>query len=136
MLLLKFLWVISVLCKNLKELQNALQDKIDYALLTDVSDTISEVMIDHIIRDVYDVYETHMYERRYTKGGLLDKNNINSSIEENTLVIENNTKGSHSYKVLNFNYVIPSKNKDNEIAGVIETGKGYDIESWVTKQLR
>lgn len=105
----------------MKELQNALQDKIDYALLTGVSDTVSEVMTDHIIRDVYDVYNPLLYLRRYNQGGLLDKNNINSSIEEDTLIVENNTKG---------NPYLLSASKGKEIVEIIETGNGYDFENW------
>ena len=120
--------MINVVCKNLKELQNALQDKIDYALLTDVADTVSDVMTDHIARDVYDVYTPATYKRRLNNGGLLDKDNINSSIEENTLVVENNTKGKPYYRVgAGFTY---SQNKGKEIVGVIETGDGYDIHDW------
>lgn len=120
--------MIDVVCKNLKELQNALKDKINYALLTDVSHTVTEVMIDHIARDVYDVYLPNQYTRREDNGGLIDPNNINSSIEKNTLVVENNTLGAPEYGI--DNKVFPSQNKDKEIAGVIETGKGYDIHSW------
>ena len=120
--------MINVVCKNLKELQNALQDKIDYALLTDVADTVSDVMTDHIARDVYDVYAPATYKRRLNNGGLLDKDNINSSIEENTLVVENNTTGKPYYQIgTGFTY---SQNKGKEIVGVIETGDGYDIHDW------
>lgn len=126
--------MINVVCKNLKELQNALQDKIDYALLTDVSHTVTEVMTDHIARDVYDVYlpiditNPHQYVRREDNGGLIDPNNINSSIEKNVLIVENNTLGAPEYGI--GNEVFSSQNKDKEIAGVIETGKGYDIHGW------
>lgn len=126
--------MIDVICKSLKELQNALQDKIDYALLSDVSHTITEVMTDHIARDVYDVYSPvditnpHQYTRREDDGGLIDPNNINSSIEKNMLIVENNTIGVPEYGI--GNKVFHSQNKNKEIAGVIETGKGYDIHGW------
>lgn len=43
-------------CKSLKELEKALQEKVDIALLTDVAQTVTEVMQNHIAQDVYDVY--------------------------------------------------------------------------------
>ena len=67
--------------KNLKELERELRTRIDYALLTDVAEVVTTVMLDHIERDVYDSYVPHEYVRRYDNGGLMDINNINSSIE-------------------------------------------------------
>lgn len=50
-------------CKSLKELEKALQEKVDIALLTDVAQTVTEVMQDHIAQDVYDVYNPSRYAR-------------------------------------------------------------------------
>ncbi len=117
-----------MVCKNLKELKNVLQDKVNYALLTDVSDTITEVMVDHIIEDVYNAYTPETYNRRFNDGGLMDSNNINRSVEANTLVVENNTVGSPYYYYNGHKYI--SQNKNKEIVNVIETGIGYDIDGW------
>ena len=38
--------------KNLKELERELRTRIDYALLTDVAEVVTTVMLDHIERDV------------------------------------------------------------------------------------
>lgn len=109
-----------MICKNFKELEKELKKRIDFALLTDVTQVVSEVMIDHISEDVYDSYESTMYDRRYDNGGLLDPDNIVSSLEGSTLVIENHTVGNP--------YITGSisKNSGKAIAGVIETGIGYD----------
>ena len=117
-------------CKNLKELEKELQEKIDIALLTDVAQVVTEVMQDHIAKDVYEVYSPKMYERRLNENGLLDEKNINSSIEGNTLIIENNTLGSSYYYDPKSKEMKKSQNADKEIAGVIESGRGYDIHSW------
>ena len=50
--------------KNLKELERELRTRIDYALLTDVTEVVTTVMLDHIERDVYDSYVPHEYVRR------------------------------------------------------------------------
>ena len=47
--------------KNLKELERELRTRIDYALLTDVTEVVTTVMLDHIERDVYDSYVPHEY---------------------------------------------------------------------------
>lgn len=136
--------MINVVCKSLKELQNAIQDKIDYALLTDVADTVSDVMTDHITKDVYDKYNPHMYQRRFNQSGndidslfddtdnvgLLNPENIISSIENsNILTVENVTVGSKYYFYGGERRI--SQNAGDLISGVIETGDGYDIHGWV-----
>lgn len=117
-----------MVCKNIKELRKALQEKIDIALLTDVADVVSDVMTDHIAQDVYDAYEPTQYIRRYSPNGLLDPSNITSYVDEHGLVVENNTLGSKYYYIGRKQFV--SQNYNKEIAGVIETGEGYDIHDW------
>lgn len=111
-----------MICKNLKELEKELRKRIDVAMLTDVAQAASDVMIDHIQQDVYDVYEPFYYDRRYDDGGLADPNNIVSSIEGNTLIIENYTLGNQYVG----GYWGISKNTDKPISNIIETGIGYD----------
>lgn len=117
-----------MVCKNLKELNKALREKIDVALLTDVAETVRDVMIDHIIQDVYEVYDPSTYVRRNNNNGLMDGNNINASIEKDCLIVENNTLGSKYYT--DDRKLKISQNADKEIVGVIETGRGYDIHDW------
>ena len=115
-------------CKSLKELEKALQEKVEIALLTDVAETVRDVMLDHIIEDVYEEYTPFEYSRRNNDNGLMDGNNINASIEGNTLIVENNTLGKPYYR--EGKELKRSQNADQEIAGVIETGQGYDIHDW------
>lgn len=115
-------------CKSLKELEKALQGKVEIALLTDVAETVRDVMLDHIIEDVYDEYTPFEYSRRNNENGLMDGNNINASIEGNTLIVENNTLGKPYYR--EGKELKRSQNADQEIAGVIESGQGYDIHDW------
>ena len=117
-------------CKSLKELEKALQEKVDVALLTDVAQTVTEVMQDHIAQDVYDVYNPSRYARRMNENGLLDNRNINSSIDGNTLIVENNTLGSPYYYDPSDKKIKKSVNAGEEIVGVIESGRGYDISDW------
>lgn len=115
-------------CKSLKELEKALHEKVEIALLTDVAETVRDVMLDHIIEDVYDEYTPFEYSRRNNENGLMDGNNINASIEGNTLIVENNTLGKPYYR--EGKELKRSQNAGQEIAGVIETGQGYDIHDW------
>lgn len=114
--------------KNLKELERELRARIDYALLTDVAEVVTTVMLDHIERDVYDSYIPHEYVRRYDNGGLMDISNINSSIEGDTLVVENNTMANPYIFVQG--KMIKSDNAGQELAPIIETGWGYDFGNW------
>lgn len=114
--------------KNLKELERELRTRIDYALLTDVAEVITTVMLDHIERDVYDSYIPHKYARRYDNGGLRDISNINSSIEGDTLVVENNTMANPYIFVQG--EMTKSDNAGQELAPIIETGWEYDFGDW------
>ena len=116
--------------KNLKELERELRARVDYALLTDVAEVVTTVMTDHIERDVYDVYEQFMYERRHDNGGLDDVRNINSSIEGNTLIVENNTWAKPYYYNMNTRKYELSINAGKELTPIIETGWTYDIGNW------
>ena len=132
-----------MICKNLKELETELYKRINKALDEDVADTVKEVMTDHIVSDVYDKYIPKMYMRRYNQSGnainspfddtdntgLLDPNNIISTIDgEGGLLVENITLGSKYYFYGDERRI--SDNAGEPIAGVIETGQGYDIGGW------
>ena len=132
-----------MICKNLKELEKELYKRINTALDTEVADTVKEVMTDHIVSDVYDKYIPKMYMRRYNQSGnainspfddtdntgLLDPNNIISTIDgEGGLLVENITLGSKYYFYGGKRRI--SDNAEEPIAGIIETGQGYDIGGW------
>ena len=129
-----------MICKNLKELEKELYKRINTALDTEVADTIKEVMTDHIIRDVYDAWEPQAYMRRYNQSGndigspfddtdnigLLGQENIISTIDgDGNLFVQNMTLGSRYYYDATGWHI--SKNAEKPIAGVIETGRGYDV---------
>lgn len=129
-----------MICKNLKELEKELYKRINIALDTDVADTVKDVMTDHIVRDVYDAWEPQAYMRRYNQSGndigspfddtdnvgLLNQENIISTIDgDGNLFVQNMTLGSKYYYDAKGWHL--SKNAEKPIAGVIETGRGYDV---------
>ena len=117
-----------MICKNLKELEKELYKRINIALDTDVTDTVKDVMTDHIIRDVYDKYDPTVYQRRYNNGGLLDSENIVSTIgNDGELLVQNVTMGSETFYIPNIKKTFKSANADKFITPVIEYGKGYDV---------
>ena len=110
--------------KTLKALEREIEIRIKTALATDVAKAVSDVMVDHIVQDVYDAYEPFQYERRWDEGGLLDPDNIQSTLIGDTLIIENMTVGN---PYIGGGMGI-SKNDGQYIAGIIETGVGYDTK--------
>lgn len=130
-----------MICKNLKELEKELYKRINIALDEDVADTVKDVMTDHIIQDVYDAWgEPRAYVRRYNQSGnaigspfddtdnlgLLNQENIISTMGDNgNLFVQNMTLGSRYYYDADGWHI--SKNAEQPIAGVIETGRGYDV---------
>lgn len=118
-----------MICKDLKELEKELYKRINIALETDVSDTVKNVMTDHIAQDVYGVYTPTAYHRRGNNEGLLDPDNIVSTIGNNgQLFVQNVTLGSESFDKNHKR--IRSYNRDKFLAPIIETGIGYDIGGW------
>ena len=95
------------------------------------------------LQDVYDKYHPKRYMRRYNQSGnaisspfddtdntgLLDPNNIIFTIDgEGGLLVENITLGSKYYFYGGERRI--SDNAGEPIAGVIETGQGYDVGGW------
>lgn len=114
--------------KSIKNLKKVLQGRVDIALKEDVTDVVRDVMTDHIVTDVYEKYSPKTYQRRENCDGLLDPNNISSSVDNGKLSVKNDTLGSKYYN--HGNEIKTSQNYNKPIADVIETGKGYDIEGW------
>ena len=123
---------------NLKELEAELKKRIQNALVNEVNDVVQDVMQDHIISDVYDVYDPVMYTRRMNNGGLLDRDNIVSDLKGDLrLSVKNVTLGDKYYSLRTYDksggYTskpMISQNYNKPIAGVIETGEGYDVKGW------
>lgn len=113
---------------SLSELRSVLQEKIDVALLTDTAETVTDVMLEHIVSDVYEEYIPTTYKRRYNNGGLADPDNIITYLDEyGRLYVEQFTLGDKYYKM--GDYILISSNYGKPIADIIETGEGYDIVS-------
>lgn len=126
---------------NLKELEKELQKRINNALNSEVADVVSNTMTSHIITDVYDVHEPEVYTRRlnssrYGNSGLLDSENIVAYADHGTLTVKNITLGDKYVSITKYTATghtstpTISKNYNKPIAGVIETGQGYDIHGW------
>lgn len=122
-----------MICKNLKELEKELYKRINTALDTEVADTVKDVMTDHIIQDVYEVYEPTEYQRRYDDGGLLDPDNIIATLGNNgEMLVQNVALGNNTvYMEDSISRVYYSSYNINKfIAPIIETGIGYDVGGW------
>ena len=117
-----------MICKNLKELEKELYDRINVALDVEVADIVKEVMTDHIIQDVYYKYNPAVYQRRYNNGGLLDPENIiDTMCDDGELLVQNVTLGSDTYYIPNIEKTFTSANADKFITPIIEYGQGYDV---------
>ena len=94
--------------------------------LRDITPAIAEEMKNieqEVINEVvYNAYSPTYYERRYEKGGLSDKENMEHDIEETAngfiISVKNTTKGNDEYSEAE-GYT------DGYIADIIEEGKGY-----------
>ena len=94
--------------------------------LRDITPAIAEEMKNieqEVINEVvYNAYSPTYYERRYEKGGLSDKENMEHDIEETAngfiVSVKNITKGNDEYSEAE-GYT------DGYIADIIEEGKGY-----------
>ena len=102
--------------------------------LKDITPAIAEEMKDieqEVINEVvYNAYSPTYYERRYEKGGLSDKENMEHDIEETangfTISVKNITKGNDEYS--------GAEGYTNDyIADIIEEGQGYgyDLDSYI-----
>ena len=123
-----------MVCKNFDELEAVLKDKIGDALITDTFDTVKDTMYKHIINDVYMAYDPKVYQRRYSEtyygnSGLANEHNIQGYVNNNEeLVVTNETKGNkwvNGSDTDTFGNAI-SRNYNKNIAGIIESGQGYD----------
>ena len=116
-----------MVCKNFDELEKVLKDKIENAMLTEVSDVVDEAILEHVQTDVYDVYNPVEYQRRYDNGGLGDRANLFTSIETKGNTIEmqtdNLTKGNLYHR--DGDKIRKSRNAKRFLANIVESGQGY-----------
>lgn len=119
-----------MVCKTFDELEKVLKEKIEFAMITEVSDIVDEAILDHIQTDVYDVYDPMEYVRRYSDGGLGDKDNLYTSIkiDKNEISMEtmNLVQGSKYHRVGERRKI--SKNYKKPIAELIEYGSNSPID--------
>lgn len=84
--------------KSLKALKEYLEKSVETALKDEPPKAVKNLMIKHILRDVYMVYQPRRYQRRLNNGGLLDeKNIIIDPKDHNTVEIYNITKRNTIY---------------------------------------
>ena len=136
---------------NLSELKAEIEKRVSLALQNAVATKVEDKMVNEIYETVY-TYDQVSYTRRYHASGsdigsyfddtdntgLADVNNIVSTVNGCVLTVENMTLGSHYYfsferdkkgKLIRKRRV--SKNSGKPIAGVIETGIGYDVPEFI-----
>lgn len=84
--------------KNLDDLLDSVQSAINNTLENEVFEEVKETELRHIRTDVYEVYKPSIYERRYSREGMLDANNIvilddngNNSVTNGNLSVVNVT---------------------------------------------
>lgn len=112
---------------SFKDIEKAIQAKIDKSLNGKVKETVKEVMIKNIQETVYDSYEPLDYQRRYGNDGLLDPSNIGGYTIDNTLVVFNATLANPYIFIEDDIY--KSKNEGDYLTPIIEYGQGYDFHS-------
>jgi trans-2-enoyl-CoA reductase len=104
---------------QLEELMVKLQKQVQDVVETDVVETIKDMEIEHIKQDVYDAYNPVVYDRRKENEGLIDRNNIKGTIqnENNTISVDvtNDTIENPDYPPTTGEY----------IDSIIESGEGY-----------
>lgn len=115
--------------RNMSELSKALEKHIKQSMENEVAKVVKDVMQEKIQDEVYDAYnwpehessrkEPYIYERRYSRGGLIDRDNITHEVsKDGVLTVENIAKG---------------KDSGDDLAPLIESGQGrghgsYDYE--------
>lgn len=105
--------------KNLDSLYNHLEKQIQSSLLDEVAEGVRDVMQVEIQDAVYSTYSPKKYERRYDKGGLLDKQNMEAFLDtkSNTLEVYNFTPFNNRYETNNTGY---------RLSELVEFGHNYN----------
>ena len=138
------MWV----AKNLDELTEYIKNDIAVSFMEDVFPVVQRKMIKHIALDVYEEYNPKAYYRRYNKAGREIPHNFYDDTDNKGLLSDENIKpylGSRGKNIVNLwvlnetlgsKYYVDkegnlrrSKNAGKPIAGIIETGIGYDLSS-------
>ncbi|WP_397331643.1 hypothetical protein [Paenibacillus sp. JSM ZJ436] len=101
----------------MKELEQIIKGKVGKALLNNVAPTVKEVMKDKIEEEVYSVYtpvpvEDGGYDRQRENDGLLDEDNMEVTVLNDTVLTVENIRSDG----------------DRNVAEIVETGEGYQFE--------
>lgn len=84
--------------RSLKALKKHLNDSIKSSIQNVAPIAVKNLMMKHILRDVYMVYKPKIYQRRYMNEGLLDEKNVNiRNRKGNVVEIYNVTKRNLNY---------------------------------------
>ncbi len=74
-------------CKNLNDLFAHIEKDVQHILQEDVAETVKDHMSDTIQQNVYDAYSPMYYKRRGEQGGLIDKRNMEATVNNDTLTV-------------------------------------------------
>lgn len=74
--------------KNLASLMKHIEKDAQETLETEVAETVKDHMSETIQLNVYNSYSPLTYERREEQGGLIDKNNMEATVNGNTLTVK------------------------------------------------
>lgn len=107
--------------QSLDELKRAIEDALDGILETNVTAAVRETELKKIEENVYSVYSPNVYERRESRGGLGDGDNIKGSASKGTLTVVNTTPPNPNAR--------DGATTDKNLIEVIETGHGYDYDN-------
>lgn len=73
---------------NLNDLFKHIEKNVQDALKDDVAEAVKETMADTIQQNVYNVYSPMIYTRRGEQGGLIDKRNMEATLNGDTLTVK------------------------------------------------
>jgi hypothetical protein len=84
--------------RSMDKLEKYIKNAINKSIKDKPPQAVKNLMMKHILRDVYSVYKPKIYQRRYTKNGLYDENNVVfKPRKNNTVEIYNKTKRNLNY---------------------------------------
>ncbi len=98
-------------CKNLNDLFAHIEKDVQDVLEHDVTETVKDHMSDTIQKNVYNAYSPMYYKRRGEQGGLIDKRNMEATVNGNTLTVKDIAP-------------LDNHNTEYELDAIIEFGLG------------
>lgn len=126
--------------KMLEKLQKQLVPKIDNTLSKEVLQAVSDAEGKAIYEEVYRMPTSGRYERRWDNGGLLDPDNVQGTVTDDTLAVVNVTKPNPYLNGINRYGGLSTTPGSASLADIVEHGvydphgAGYDY--WEGAQAR